>query len=106
MAPQLIHILPRDGPMSSNTALYIVGFSIAGIVVFGAAAWLTIKFLRQRARRCDEDRRGAAFLNIRGLVRDVGEKAQDEAPPKYGYQFSISMLDLLINCVLTTFFIV
>jgi len=104
MAPQPIHILPRGGDASSNIVLYIAGFSIAGVVILGAATWLAIRFLKQRARRNDEDNRGAAFLNVRGLVREAGEKGQGEGLPKYGYQCSSLMLDTPINCVLTTFF--
>jgi hypothetical protein len=62
-------------------ALYIAGFVVAGLIAIGVAAWLTIRFLRQRARRNDEDSRGAAFLNVRGLVREDGEKGTDEALP-------------------------
>lgn len=85
MAPQPIHnLLPRDGN-DTSTDLYIAGFTIAGVIGLGAAAWLTIRFLRQRARRSDEDNRGAAFLNVRGLVKEAGEKGQDESLPKYEY---------------------
>lgn len=106
MAPQPIHILPRDENGSSQTGLYVAGFVVAGAIVIGAAAWLTIRFLRQRARRSDEDNRGAAFLNVRGLVKEDDEKGQDETVPKYGYQCSTFVVDTLTNCILTTFFIV
>jgi len=96
-------MLPRDETSSSKTGLYIAGFVVAGVLIMGAVAWLTIRFLRRRARRDDEDNRGAAFLNVRGLVRDDGEKGEVEALPKYGYQLFISMFDLLINRVLATF---
>jgi len=78
MAPQPIHILPRAGDGSSSTGLYIAGFSVAGVVLIAAAAWLVIRFLRKRAQRNSEDKRGAAFLNVRGLVREDGEKIGDE----------------------------
>jgi len=101
MAPQPIHILPRDGAGSPKAGLYIAGFVVAGLVTLGAAAWLTIRFLRQRARANDEDNRGASFLNVRGLVREGGEKGEDDALPKYGYERSTIILDLAINSVLT-----
>ena len=78
-------------------ALYIAGFVVAGLIAIGVAAWLTIRFLRQRARRNDEDSRGAAFLNVRGLVREDGEKGTDEALPKYVCQSLASARDLVIN---------
>ena len=106
MAPQPIHILPRDESDSSKTGLYIAGFVVAGMVVLGAAAWVAIRFLRRRARRSDEDNRGASFLNVRGLVREDSEKGQDNPLPKYVHQYSTSTFDTLIDCVLTTFFIV
>ncbi|KAF9648734.1 hypothetical protein BDM02DRAFT_2068285 [Thelephora ganbajun] len=82
MAPQPIHILSRtDDSGSSNTPLYIAGFSVAGVIAIGAAIWLTIRFLRKRARERDEDNRGAAFLNVRGLVREDDEKREDESFP-------------------------
>ena len=86
MAPQSINILRRDEESSSKN-LYIVGFVVAGLAIAGVAVWLTIRFLRQRARRNGEDNRGVAFLNVRGLVKD-GEKANDDPLPKYGLQCS------------------
>ena len=104
MAPQPIHILPRDEDGSSKTALYTAGFVIAGMVILGVVAYLTIRYLRQRARKNGEDSRGAAFLNIRGLVREDSEKDQGESLPKYGYQSFTPVLDSVINCVLTRVF--
>lgn len=98
MAPQPIHILPRAGGVSSATGLYIAGFVIAGVVLLGAAIWLTIRFLKKRAQRNSEDNRGAAFLNVRGLVREDGEKDKDEALPSdihgiQGHMFSREHID-------------
>ena len=87
MAPQPIHILPRAGGGSSSTGLYIVGFVVAGVVLIGAAAWLAVRFLRKRAQRKGEDKRGASFLNVRGLVREDDEKNGDEALPRYESRF-------------------
>jgi len=86
MAPQPIHILPRAGGGSSSTPLYIAGFVIAGVFLIAGVGWLTIRFLRKRAQRNGEDNRGAAFLNVRGLVREDGEKNGEGALPKYGLQ--------------------
>lgn len=80
MAPQPIHIFPRSGGMSSSTEVYVAGFVVAGLFLLGATAWLTIRFLRKRAQRKEEDKRGAAFLNIRGLIREDGEKNGDSLP--------------------------
>jgi len=82
MAPRPIRILPRDGD-SSRSGLYTAGFVIAGLIIVGVAGCLAIRFLRQRARNRDEDRRGAAFLNVRGLVKDDGEKGEDDVLPRY-----------------------
>src|ERR1700753_440694 len=84
MAPQPIHIIARGGGMSSSTGVYVAGFVVAGLVLTGAASWLAIRFLRKRAQRKDEDNRGAAFLNVRGLVREDGEKTEGDALPRYG----------------------
>lgn len=81
MAPQPIHILPRAGSGSSSTPLYIAGFVIAGVVFIAGVGWLTVRFLRKRAQRNGEDNRGAAFLNVRGLVREDGEKNGEDALP-------------------------
>jgi len=101
MAPQPIHILPRDDKTSSNNILYIAGFTVAGIVILGAVCWLTIRLLRKRARRSEQDDRGAAFLNVRGLIREDGEKSRGGALPKYGYHRFPPVPDTLINYVLT-----
>lgn len=94
MAPQPIRILPRAGNGSSaTTPIYIVGFVIAGVILTGAAAWFAVRFMRKRAQRNGEDSRGAAFLNVRGLVREDGEKNGDDAVPNdiagfQGHMFS------------------
>jgi LPXTG-motif cell wall-anchored protein len=85
MAPQPIHILPRAGSDSSSNSMYIAGFVVAGVVLLGAVGWLTVRFLRKRAQLRDGDKRGAAFLNVRGLVKEDGEKNGDEYLPRYGY---------------------
>ena len=100
MAPQLIRILPRDGD-GSKSGLYIAGFVIAGLIILGVVVCLTIRFLRQRARNNAEDNRGAAFLNVRGLVREDGEKEKEDALPKYGYKCSISRALFVIDGILT-----
>ena len=87
MAPHPIHILRRAGTGSSSSGLYIAGFVVAGVVLVGAAAWLTLRFLRKRARRDADDKRGAAFLNVRGLFREDGEKSREDALPEYGCNF-------------------
>lgn len=97
MAPQPIRILPRAGGDSSSTGLYVAGFLVAGLVFIGAVAWLTVRFLRKRAQRNAEDKRGAAFLNVRGLIREDGEKNGEDTLPEYGHQFHF----LFINPVLT-----
>lgn len=89
MAPQPIHVFPRAGDGSSSTGLYVAGFVVAGVVLMGAAAWLTIRFLRKRAQRDAEDNRGAAFLNVRGLIKEDDEKNGDEPLPRYGCQFHL-----------------
>ncbi|KAF9223840.1 hypothetical protein BS17DRAFT_781298 [Gyrodon lividus] len=78
MAPR---ILPRgESPntppgLSTNTAIYIAGFSITGLVVFGLSLWLLIHYQRRRTSRKRCENRGGAFLHVRGVVRPMMAEA-------------------------------
>lgn len=52
------------------SAMYIVGFAIAGVVVLGIILWLGIHLYRKRRERQRQDRMGTAFLSVRGLVKE------------------------------------
>jgi hypothetical protein len=73
--------LNTDSPLSPSTplsAIDIAGFCLVGALFLGVII-VGIKLIRKRAQRKREDARGAAFLSVRGLVRD-GEKNQDNEP--------------------------
>lgn len=56
-----------------NRAIYIVGFTLAGLLAAVAMLWIALRFFRRtfQAKRAEE--RGAAFLNVRGVVQEMNE---------------------------------
>ncbi|KAJ4476205.1 hypothetical protein J3R30DRAFT_414275 [Lentinula aciculospora] len=64
---------------SSLSPIYIAGIALIGTIIMGTVAWLTVRQLRKRSRSKRENERGAAFLSVRGVVREGREK---ERPPK------------------------
>ncbi|TFK40285.1 hypothetical protein BDQ12DRAFT_490822 [Crucibulum laeve] len=76
-----IHLLRRDDSDSSPlNPIYIAGFAVVGAIVLGVAIWLALRFHRKRAAAKREETRGAAFLSVRGLVKE-GEKDENEHSP-------------------------
>jgi len=57
--------------------MYIIGFSIVGAIFLVLILWFAIHFRRKWSARRRQDQLGAAFLSVRGLVKDElihGEK--------------------------------
>jgi len=57
----------NDGGIS---AMYIIGFSIVGAAFLVLILWFAIHFCRKWSARRRQDQLGAAFLSVRGLVKD------------------------------------
>ncbi|KAK0196809.1 hypothetical protein F5146DRAFT_1013017 [Armillaria mellea] len=64
---------------SSLRPIYIAGFVVVGILLLGVALWLAIRTYRRRAQAKREESLGAAFLSVKGLVRD-GDVPTEKAP--------------------------
>lgn len=60
-------------PASDMSVTYIVGFVIAGATIFALAIWIGIRLYRKKLAKRRQENLEAAFLSVRGLVR---EKAQ------------------------------
>ncbi|KAJ3568481.1 hypothetical protein NP233_g5686 [Leucocoprinus birnbaumii] len=54
----------------SISAMYIIGFSIAGAIFLAIVLWLGVYLYRRRRARQRQSRMGAAFLSVRGLVKE------------------------------------
>lgn len=72
-------IYPRSSanalsPNSGHFPLIIVGFAIAVFILFGVAFWFGCQACQRRSRTKREERHGAAFLSVRGLVKDDEEE--------------------------------
>lgn len=61
-----------DAPPISRT-IYIVGFTLAGLLAVASIMWLALRFFRRKLQAKRTEERGAAFLNVRGVVRDMDE---------------------------------
>ncbi|KAK0463806.1 uncharacterized protein EV420DRAFT_1618708 [Desarmillaria tabescens] len=72
----------NSAAMSSSSSLrpiYIAGFVVVGVLLLGVALWLAIRRYRRRAQAKREENLGAAFLSVKGLVRD-GDVPTEKAP--------------------------
>ncbi|KAK7454627.1 hypothetical protein VKT23_011380 [Stygiomarasmius scandens] len=68
---------PDDEPSDSAAMkpIYIAGIALAGAIALGLFTWFAIRWYRGRSQEKRDNERGAAFLNVKGLVKD-GEKTQ------------------------------
>jgi hypothetical protein len=61
------------GPIPISKTVYIVGFTLAGFFLALAASWVALRFFRRKLQEKRAEARGAAFLNVRGVVREMDE---------------------------------
>ncbi|KAH8827082.1 hypothetical protein DL96DRAFT_1528979 [Flagelloscypha sp. PMI_526] len=70
---------------TGNGPIYLAGICLGGALLIGVTLWLIVRHIRKRAVRKREEMRGAAFLNVKGIVvEDEGfEKGEDlpDLPP-------------------------
>lgn len=86
MAPHIdlssvVKLVSRDSTPESSAAdqkkltpTLIVGIVLAVLIALGAAIWLIVRTIRKRGASKIEEERGAAFLNVRGLVKEDDQK--------------------------------
>ena len=74
--PLILHISPRadlpssaDSPSISNP-IYVVGIVVAVVTILAISGWLGLRVYRKRAAAKRESKMGAAFLSVKGLVRE------------------------------------
>lgn len=60
-------------PVPISKTVYIVGFTLAGFFVAIAVSWIAMRFFRHKLQAKRAESRGAAFLNVRGVVREMDE---------------------------------
>lgn len=77
-----LHLFSRDASSSSGlNPIYIAGFIIAGVTVLGVGLWIALRMQKRRAASKSETQRGAAFLSVRGIVRDDEKEYVLGLPP-------------------------
>ena len=70
--------LARADADSSNSSdsisnpVYIAGIVVAAVIGLGITVWLGLRAYRKRVRNRREEKMGAAFLSVKGLVREDG----------------------------------
>ncbi|TFY83631.1 hypothetical protein EWM64_g384 [Hericium alpestre] len=79
-----------DRSGSSSKGTIIAGICVAAASALAVALWLGIRWYRKRLQRKREDARGAAFLNVKGIVKVDDEKDMLSIPPES--QFSRAQL--------------
>lgn len=76
MAPYLLSRSdPNDAPgvLPISRTIYIVGFTLAGLLAATSILWLALRFFRRKLQAKRAEERGAAFLNVQGVVREMNE---------------------------------
>lgn len=70
-------VLSARDESSTMRPIYIAGFAVVGAIVLAVSIWLAIRFYRHRALKKRENMRNAAFLSVKGLVRDDDDVEKD-----------------------------
>jgi hypothetical protein len=75
MAPYLLSrsYSSDTSPVPISRTVYIVGFTLAGLLAAISITWVTLRFFRRKLQAKRAEERGAAFLNVRGVVREMNE---------------------------------
>lgn len=74
--PVTPHISPRaDLPSSASSTsisnpIYVAGIVVAVVAILGISVWLGLRVYRKRVAAKRESKMGAAFLSVKGLVRE------------------------------------
>lgn len=50
--------------------IVVVGFGVAGALLLFVVIWISLKACRKRAKKRREDARGAAFLTVKGVMKE------------------------------------
>ncbi|KAI5119973.1 hypothetical protein M0805_004352 [Coniferiporia weirii] len=64
---------PSTSAIKSGTSIpttAIAGFCVAAVLVLSVSIWLGVSFYRKRERRKREEKRGSAFLTVKGVVKE------------------------------------
>lgn len=62
------HLGTEAASSTTLTPTLIIGIVVAILIFVGVVAWLVVRAVRKKASAQREEERGAAFLNVRGLV--------------------------------------
>lgn len=81
-------MLARRGfSFNTSTELYIAGFALVGVLVSGLLLWLLVRHCKNRMSKKRNEKRGAAFLHVRGVMKE-GEKSSTLNQPSLPNAFS------------------
>lgn len=69
-----------DSTTNPTSPIFIAGYTVIGLLVLGAALWLTLRWYRKRSQKERDDNREGAFLSVRGIVTE-GEQQMAEFEP-------------------------
>lgn len=81
-----------DSGSPNHKPVYIAGFVVAAVTILAVAAWIGLKRYRKHIANKREEKLGAAFLSVRGLVKDPDSAPWIEKETIVGYVYS------QINC--------
>jgi Kef-type K+ transport system membrane component KefB len=59
-----------DSGSSGLPTIAIAGFVVAGVIGALVLGWFVVRLIRKRAQRKRDNARGAAFLSVKGIVKE------------------------------------
>ena len=65
MAPHVLSARDSSGD-STNSPIIIGGIIVAAVLGLGTAVWIAVRWMRKRAAKKREERRGSAFAHFQG----------------------------------------
>lgn len=65
-----------ESPQTILLGISIIAF-VSGLIILGVTIWFVMRFFRRRAQEERLAKRGAAFLPVRGLVKESGSMVEN-----------------------------
>ena len=93
-----VHVFARSADssalsMSSSLGpVYVAGFVVVGLTIMGLFIWFGIRIFRNRSKAKRDDVRGAAFLSVRGLVKEGDEQKTTEKELPESVMFALYLV--------------
>lgn len=79
-----LHVQRRaesEDSASLSNPIYLAGLIVALVILAVVGGWLGLRYYRKRQAAKRESQMGAAFLNVKGLIREGGSLDEEKSGP-------------------------